>query len=85
MAEILATWLNEEVGLTRVSAPALRLSMPFCACRKSKTLRRTSPVGTSSANYSGSSISKQTLKNSPRSKFIKWCAPLRFQNNRYNF
>ena len=64
MADILATWLNEEVGLSKVS-----FSVLDTLCRKLRTSSRTSQVATSWASSSTSSISKTISNCSLQSKF----------------
>jgi len=67
MADILATWLNEEVGLSKV-----RNLITDCL-RKYRTLSRISLVATSLESCSTSSINRATLNYFPISKCFESC------------
>ena len=74
MAEILASWLNEEVGLSRVSIVPLRpKQMPdsnliYVCNSKCKTSRKTFLADTCSVSCFGSLTSSRTSKNFLKSK-----------------
>lgn len=76
MAEILASWLNEEVGLSRVSIVPLWPkqmpdSNPIYVCNsKYKTSRKTFLADTCLVSSYGSSTSSQTSKNFLKSKCL---------------